>query len=524
MEKRKRLDRGNFLRQVTYGCHAPKERLPMLSWTQPGRQHEERFIREPTSWWHRLQHLRTMDETPRHGRPARSLYPVYSGMNAHLTEAQYDTAHELLRMHVKTATVRLAQFDKFVREFHQPLELQVKGLTKQYKEGEFFEQIDDFIALMEQKLLKRNQERSANRPGLAPTPAASTPAASTSGKGRAEADSLQSAIQPPSARPRRMSNAGQEPSGDATMPHSSPTKGSRIPLTLRGKRSPQPGFMQQTPTKTRQLRAGDSIRPAATASSDAMSYDHDGLIPNIGFEDDLIVNDAPVSSGSRIAAPGPQDASSDDATPSRPRQSTPQTSPVTQADHTDAETGSSTTAESFPLFVRDEENQNWLPIDQLTNPAAKMITDYLADAKLYHKDRYTSMCARPRLEVDGAEDRPCSCSHCQITSRNRWMCNTNAQKFTACDKCLDYQIEPCGRVIDDPTCEGQFAIGFVPLPAELRLGIAWNELAFWLRPDDPAWTKMIQRPKGGFSKPGKQSRIPVPTTNLRRSGRNAPSS
>ena len=157
----------------------------------------------------------------------------------------------------------------------------------------------------------------------------------------------------------------------------------------------------------------------------------------------------------------------------------------------------------LPVFVRDEANQYWLPIAQLSGPMATTIVD--RHATLSASSRYCTMLNKGGREIHGEGDalRP-ACLDCIITARNRWFCNTSDQLFEACDRCLDAAEYPCGRLIHHPTETGRLAIGYLPLSVHMRIGVAWTEVAFWIRPLGPAWTMRVKQMRGSIASKNKK--------------------
>ncbi|KAI4953371.1 hypothetical protein J4E86_006914 [Alternaria arbusti] len=174
----------------------------------------------------------------------------------------------------------------------------------------------------------------------------------------------------------------------------------------------------------------------------------------------------------------------------------------------------------LPVFVRDATNQSWVLIDELTGAVADTIkAQHLV---LKNDSRYRTMQKNSYKEINGAGDdlRP-ACMECIITARNRWHCNTNDQSFQVCDKCLDTAEQPCGRLIDHPSDDDEYAIGYVPLPVPFRAGVAWTDLAFWIRPYDASYTKRFKRTPGGMSTKAKDKAKPPETPARTRRGRAA---
>lgn len=133
----------------------------------------------------------------------------------------------------------------------------------------------------------------------------------------------------------------------------------------------------------------------------------------------------------------------------------------------------------LPLFVRNHNNTGWVPIEQLADPAASKL-------RRYHQERSTFApdAGRFRLAyVDCQHEighHAKACMECVIHREDRRLCKGHVQDLEACEMCQDAATVPCARVIENPNGTS-FALGFLPLPADLRQGVAWIKIAFWIR-------------------------------------------
>ena len=145
-------------------------------------------------------------------------------------------------------------------------------------------------------------------------------------------------------------------------------------------------------------------------------------------------------------------------------------------------------------FVRNAANDAWVPLDTLYQANAftahQILTRHLV---LSRENSFKTMHARGMNEINHL--RP-ACVECQVGTKQRYNCNTTPSSFEACDKCLDDAKNPCGRLIEHPLDGEGFAVGFLPLPEDLRSNRSWGEEGFWIRPQEGDWIKRVKRGEG----------------------------
>ncbi|KAJ4333406.1 hypothetical protein N0V95_009432 [Ascochyta clinopodiicola] len=138
----------------------------------------------------------------------------------------------------------------------------------------------------------------------------------------------------------------------------------------------------------------------------------------------------------------------------------------------------------LPIFVWSEEHQQWMrpSICGLWDDVEHTMRAQCNHMKDGTKSGNIQSLYRRAIErgMDEIQHEKHSCFGCQVLSHSRRLCSNKDSNTTACQECVRLG-RPCGQLIVNPEIASgeEYAVGFLPLPAEERENVGVTYLAHW---------------------------------------------
>ena len=134
---------------------------------------------------------------------------------------------------------------------------------------------------------------------------------------------------------------------------------------------------------------------------------------------------------------------------------------------------------ALDFFVLSENGTTWLDPGIYLNVDIKIVMSDqikgMAEGK--SNDQYQRAVERGEAEI---HHKSHSCFNCQVTKRSRNKCHNDSATKTSCSGCCEQNDQPCGKLIKHPGKDNAYAIGFLPVPADLRGSALWEEMHYWV--------------------------------------------
>ncbi|KAH6867106.1 hypothetical protein BKA58DRAFT_218569 [Alternaria rosae] len=133
---------------------------------------------------------------------------------------------------------------------------------------------------------------------------------------------------------------------------------------------------------------------------------------------------------------------------------------------------------ALDFFVLSEDGTRWRDPMYLNEDIRVVMSNQIKGmVEGNSKDQYQKAVQRGEAEINHESH---SCFNCQVTKRSRNLCHNDSATETSCSRCCEQNNQPCGKLIKHPGKDDAYAIGYLPVPANLRGYVFWEDMHNWV--------------------------------------------